>query len=320
MNVLIIGVNGFVGQAVAAQLADRRVDVTGVSRSPVAAAGLRCNYVASDRNSSARIREIVTDRAIDVVVDVLAMTLADTQPLLDAVDGRVARYVMLSSCDVYRNYQLLHRRASGVADERAADEDADLRTTRYPYRAERRRGDDDPDRYLDDYDKIPIEQAVRRLGSDWVILRLPMIYGPGDRQRRFRWAVRHMARETAPLILPRGWSDWVTTYGFIDNVAGAITAATDHPHARNRVFNVAEPDPVSHLVWARRIAETMNWPGQIDVTDDAAHPMARQLAGLDLSVPFRIDGARIRRELGFQEATSIREGLRRTVRDEQARS
>lgn len=55
-------------------------------------------------------------------------------------------------------------------------EDSELRRDRYPYRGAGLEG------VPDDYDKLDVEE--RWLDRGAVVLRLPMVYGPHDRQRR----------------------------------------------------------------------------------------------------------------------------------------
>ena len=222
------------------------------------------------------------------------MTLPDSQALISRLDGIVSQYVMLSSSDVYKNYELLHRKSQGTPAMHSVDEDSELRATRYPYRQARPRAEDAADRYLDDYDKIPIEREVAKMSSDWTILRLPMIYGPGDKKRRFRWAIEPMARKENRLLIPDAWANACATYGYIENVAAAIVATIGNNEAAKRVFNIAEKTPTNHLGWANRIAKTMGWTGSIEVTEDPAHPFARRLTDLDLTVPFKISGRRFR--------------------------
>ena len=319
MRLLIIGCNGFIGRVIANRASSNGDSVFGLSRSAAPPDTLQGQYLVGDRREPETIRQLVIDNDVDTVVDVLAYTLGETRALTDLLDGVVSRYVMLSSADVYRNYELLHRAASGKPELSAAGEDSPLRTTRYPYRSEPRRSAGEPDAWLDDYDKIPIEEHVCRMRSDWTILRLPMVYGPGDRQRRFQWAARHLATSEAPLEIPIQWARWVTTYGYIDDVAAAVVLASGHIAARNRVFNLGEPNPVDHLTWANRIADLTGWSGGVTLNDDASHEMAKNLGSLDLSVPLQIDTRRIRSELGFRESVALETGLLRTIEDENAR-
>jgi nucleoside-diphosphate-sugar epimerase len=199
----------------------------------------------SDLRSSSP--EIVEHHDIAAVIDLLPMSLPDTEPLLSCLEGNIDQYVMLSSSDVYRNYELLHRHGSGSPIFDDISETSPLRVTRHPYRRSSRGLVDDPNRYLDDYDKIPVENLVRELTVGWTILRLPMIYGPGDKLRRFRWAIAHMANSSDPLVAPRDFAEWTTTYGHRDNVAAAIALTVGTDEALRRTFNVGESAPVNHL-------------------------------------------------------------------------
>jgi len=316
---LILGINGFLGGSIARSLAEKGHEVIGLSRSAGPGCEFPGTYVSADRLSPDSILEVVEKHNITAVVDILAMSLSNTGPLLSRLDGNVEQYVMLSSCDVYRNYELIHRLSKGSGIDGGLNENSSLRRTRYPYRTNPRRSTDDPSRPLDDYDKIPIESRVSQLETPWTILRLPMIYGPGDKQRRFRWAIEHMARSNDPLDVPRRWANWTTTYGYLDNIATAVALTVGNSAAFSGTFNVGEAAPVDHLTWSRRLSEAMDWKGEILVSDDQSGVFARSLEALDLTVPLEIDSAKIREQLGFRECVSIAEGLRRTIADELAR-
>ncbi len=316
MPVLIIGFNGFVGPSIARHACAQGREVFGMGRSPQPNSVSNAIYVAGDRSNPNQVRQIVLERKIDVVVDVIPMVIANTQPLLDCLDGVIDQYVMISSSDVYSNYELLHRRASGNAIPDAVDEDSPLRSTAYPYRDDKPRSTDDPDKYMDDYDKIPIETAARQLSSAWTILRLPMVYGPGDKQRRFRWAIAPMMRDQEVLVVPRMWANWQSTYGYIENVGAAIAVTLGHKQAQNQVFNVAEETPISQLAWAQKFAKITDWRGGIEVTDDPDDPFATRISGLDLKVPFKIKGDKLRQTFGFSDVVDEPIALERTVASE----
>jgi len=295
------------------------MEVFGLSRSKTPNRQVKGTYLVADRTSSKAIGEIINVYNIDVVIDVLAMKLPDTQALISELDGHIAQYVMLGSSDVYRNYELLHGLAQGTPTSNSIDEDSALRTTLYTYLKDRHRAAAGSNQYLDEYDKIPIEELVRTLATDWTILRLPMIYGPGDKQRRFSWAIGHMVRSDEPLVMPRVWAEWITTYGYVENVAEGIALTIGNSRALKRVFNIGEVAPVNHLEWSRRIAEVLGWNGDIEISDDPTIEFAQRLSSLDLSVQFQIDSRRIREQLGFYETVTITDGLTRTAVDERVR-
>lgn len=315
MRTLVLGAPGFIGRQLSAYLTNTGQAVWGLGRSHRAAAGLAATYICGDRRCPDEVLDIVRSKGIECVVDLVAMTEQETQPLIQRLDGAVHQYVMISSCDVYRNYELLHRLAEGPATAGWLNEDAPLRVTRYPYQGSNNSPDPARRFDIDTYDKIPIEHAVRELTLDWTILRLPMVFGPGDRLHRFRWAVAHMATSREPLVMPSAWAYWVSTYGYVENVAAAVASTVGNTIAARKTFNVGELEPADNLNWARGLADVMEWPGSIEVTSDPGHPLARKLhaTGLDLSVPLAVDSRRFRTETGFRDPVPMRSALQQTV-------
>ena len=128
-----------------------------------------------------------------------------------------------------------------------------------------------------------------------------------------------MAQSREPLVIPRSWAEWTTTYGYVDNVASGIGRTVGNRSAMKRIFNIGEIDPVNHLEWAKRIANIMSWNGGIQVNSDPNTAFSRRLSSLNLAVPFNIDSRRIRKQLGFTEQVAVSDGLARTIADERKR-
>lgn len=315
MRALVIGGGGAIGQAVVGAFAARGDEVLWTSRQAAPSPGLAEGHVQADRAQPNEIARVVRRRRIDTVVDMVAYTIVDTSALLAALDGLIDRHVMISSGDVYRRYGLLHRRETGSPGAGPLDETAPLRATRFPYRGEQPRAADDPSRWMDDYDKIPIEDAVRDMAVDWTILRLPMVYGPGDKQRRFRWMIGPMQSGAPALEAPRPWLTWTTTYGFLDNIGAAVAHAARRPDAARKVFNLADEPAMDHLAWIERFRSATGWQGEVRATEGET-PFARALAGMDLSTPFDVSANRLFTELDFVPPTSAADAARLTVEDE----
>lgn len=308
MRVMVIGATGFIGPPLALSLQRLGFDAICVSRSGLAG-------VAADRSEPGAIARLAIQMKVDAVVDLLAMTEAATTPLLDALDGRVARYVLASSGDVYRQYGVLHRKEAAAGPGAWLNEDAPLRRSLYPYRLDGPRKSDDPEAWFDDYDKILIETALRaRPALEGVICRLPMVFGPGDRQRRFAWAIRPTAAHKPVVETDSRWATWRTTYGFVDDVAHGLALAASHPLARGRTYNLGMAEAPDHATWLGRFAVVMGWSAELrQVTSP-------RLDSLDLEQPFVLDTRRIRRELGYDEPTEPLDALHRTIEDELRRS
>jgi nucleoside-diphosphate-sugar epimerase len=184
MRLLILGSTGFIGREIAKLALEQGHFVVGISRTTATPNDEGVEQHVADRTPPDRMVDIARTLRIDTVVDGAAYTLANSSALIAALDGLVAHYCLLSSGDVYLNYGIINRREAGTPTEGWLTEASPLRTSVYPYRTGERRGADDPLRWMDDYDKIPIEACARAMTrTPWTILRLPMVYGPGDRLR-----------------------------------------------------------------------------------------------------------------------------------------
>lgn len=79
------------------------------------------------------------------------------------------------------------------------------------------------------HEKTLAEQAVQSARDmDWLILRLPKVYGPEDNG--------NLATVYGFAAVPA----WRWTHGHVANVAAAIAAGATHAKAANAVFNVGE--------------------------------------------------------------------------------
>jgi nucleoside-diphosphate-sugar epimerase len=318
MSVLVLGGTGFIGAPLVRRLvADGVETVVGCRGGGEVPAGATSRIL--DRGDRDAVLAAVRELAATTVIDLLAYTGPDTLPLLDALSGRIERYVMASSIDVYANYEGLHRRGQPTPVWDRLTEDAALRESRFPYRLARPRAVGDPQAWMDDYDKIPLEEAARAAaGLEATILRLPMVFGPGDRQRRFSWAIRPMAQGRPRIVIPHPWAAWRATFGYVDDVAAAIALVATHPAAAGQTYNLGRANTPTNLAWAATFAEHLGWPGDVQLAhpDVARGALAAAVAGLDLSYPLFVDNAKIRRRLGFSEPTDFEEALARTVADE----
>jgi nucleoside-diphosphate-sugar epimerase len=312
MTVLVLGATGFIGPPLVRALIGRGETVVAASRRGGGPGGVAC-----DRADARAIAALAQARGVHAVVDLLAFTTADTLPLFDALSGLIGRWVMVSSMDVYGNYEGLHRKARPAPVLGPVTETSALRQTRHPYRADPRRPPGSPDAWLDDYDKIPIEQALRRSGLRHAILRLPMTYGPGDRQQRFAWILGPMLQGRERLVVDPAWAAWRTTYGFVADVADAIAACACRPDGPDGTFNLGDPDPPDHRTWIDRFAAALDWSGAVEFRPA---PPDSPLASLDLAYPLVADTRAFRAAYGWSEPTPLPERLAQTIAEQRARA
>lgn len=310
MKILVIGGTSFIGPAVVRQLADAGHDLTvfnrGQTQTELPESVAR---ITGDRERIGTFREQLRELSPDVVLDMRPLSERDARLVVDAVSGVADRIVAISSADVYRAYDRMRGSDPGPPDPTPLTEDSPLREHLYPYRADPPRPDDDPEKWMDKYDKIPVERVVMgNADLPGTILRLPMVYGPRDRQHRFREFVKRMDDGRSAIVLNEGYARWRSSWGYVDNVAAAIALAVIDGRAAGRIYNVAESGHPTTAGLVQELAAITGWSGRIVTVPDSARP-----SRLNAEQQFVMDGTRIRRELGYREIVPREEAMRRTV-------
>jgi nucleoside-diphosphate-sugar epimerase len=333
MQILVIGGTRFMGPHVVKRLLNAGHQVTLFHRgnTPLNLPGLRT--IQGDRRRIQESAHALQALQPDVILDMVPMIESDATQLIELFRGRAGRLVAIGSADVYRNFGGLIGRAEAGPDPTPLTEEAPLRAKLYPYRNETPRPADDPMAWRDAYDKIPVEQAVlgapfggqspaglnshgpRRLPPDLpgTVLRLPMVWGPGDGQRRLRPYLKRMDDGRPAILLGEQQAEWRTCRGYVENVAAAIATAVLDPRSAGRIYNVADDAPVlSERQWVEAIAAATGWQGEIRILPD------EKLGGGAWQYHIALDATRIRTELGWREEVSLEEGIRRTAEWERA--
>jgi nucleoside-diphosphate-sugar epimerase len=281
---------------------------------PAAVERLRLSSASlDDRDGFEDLAEEFRRFAPDVVVDMIPVTERAAQATMQAFRGIAGRVVALSSQDVYRAYGRVQGSESGPPDPVPLTEKSPLRERLYPYRGKTPRALDDPYRWMDDYDKIPVEQVI--LGDPELpgtVLRLPMVYGLRDRQHRTFEYLKRMDDGRLYILLGEGLARWRWTRGYAADMAHAITLAVIDEGVSGRVYNVGEPEALSMMEWVKEIAQAAGWQGEVIVMPDEALPEGLR-SGMDTRQNLVADTSRIRYELGYAELSSREETLRRTV-------
>jgi len=316
MRILVLGGTGFIGSWVVRALSGHDVWVFHRGHTGVELPGVR--HVRGDRAELARHRAALREFRPDVVLDMVPRDAVDARTVVDCVAGVAARLVVISSASVYRSFGVMVGSEDGVVDNSPSEEDAPLRRQLFPYRGAAPRAPDDPRRWLDDYDKIPIEREYQQAhGLSCNVVRLPMVYGPGDPDRRFGSYVKRMLDGRQAIVLHEAALSWRNSRAFVSNVADAIACVVERG-TPGRVYNVAEPPDLEEGELVRSIGRMLGWQGILrSVAADwgwQARPAIEELpAHTRFTQHLRLDSTRIRRELGFAERVPFAEGLEKTL-------
>ncbi len=233
----------------------------------------------------------------DAAIDCHALSRVDSEIALDALP-RGIRLVVISSIDVYRAFGALHE--DRETDPVPIDEDSPVRDHRYPYRGRL------PD--MDDYDKLDVEDVYLPAGA--TALRLPMVYGERDYQRREEFILRRV--RAGRRRIPFGAGMWLACRGYVRDIARAARLALESPATRGIALNICEDRTYSIKTWALMILEAAGSDAELVRVDDAALPEDLKPTG---TMPQHIAATahRARTMLGWTTSDPV-ETLRTTVR------
>jgi nucleoside-diphosphate-sugar epimerase len=317
MRILLIGGNGFIGRFVAPAL-QQQGHTLAVFHRGTADLPAGVDQIQGNRDQLSARAEELQRFAPEVVIDFVISSGPQAEELMNIFRGGARRVIMLSSMDVYRAIAISHGRESGPLQEVPLTEESELRRSLHPYAPESLQVMRGIFPWVtDDYDKIPAERIVmsdRELPG--TVLRLPMVYGPGDPLHRFAPVVKRVADGRRHILIPETLASWRSARGYVENVAAAIVLAATDDRASGRIYNVCEEPSFSELEWAQKIAGAMQWEGKFVVLPVERTPPHLLKPG-NTAQHWTASSARIRRELGYKEPVVIEEAIRRTIRWEQ---
>jgi nucleoside-diphosphate-sugar epimerase len=313
MRILLIGGNGFIGRFVVAALT-RQGHALAVFHRGTRPAPDGVDEIRGDHKQLNVSAQQLKRFAPDVVIDLIISSGPQAEELMKIFRGATRRVIMLSSIDVYRAVGISHGTESGPLQKVPLTEESELRRNLHPYPPENLQLMRKVFPWAtDDYDKIPAERTVMNDSElPGTVLRLPMVYGPGDPLHRFHPVVKRIADGRHHIIFPETMAAWRSPRGYVENVAVAIALASTDDRAARRIYNVCEEPSFSELEWARKIASEMRWEGEFVVLPVDRTPRHLLKPG-NAAQHWTASSARIRRELRYKEPVAIEEAIRQTI-------
>jgi len=312
MRILLIGATGFIGSYVTPELQSLGHHVCVFHRGKTSVTN--AEEIIGDRKRLGDSTGDVRRFAPDVVVDMVLSSRGQAEQFMNVFRGFAGRAVVLSSMDVYRAAGILHGTEPGPLQALPLTEMSEVRRNRQVYPLASVKALQDIFEWLDDeYDKVSVEETVQNDAAlPATILRLPMVYGPGDRLHRLYPILKRIADGRSTLPFASDAAAWRGSRGYVENVAHAIVVAATLDQAAGRVYNIAEPTTFTELEWARLVAKTAEWQGDF-VTLPVEWAPAHLRSGNNLAQHWVANSQRIRDELGYAEVIPLDERLRRTI-------
>ncbi|MGE3271802.1 MAG: NAD-dependent epimerase/dehydratase family protein [Chloroflexota bacterium] len=298
MRIAVLGGTGFLGRAIVADLEAAGHTVLVIHRGQhelqTAADTLHAHL---DRHDVHALAAALDSFGPDALIDGFALTARDADDALLAVPGAL-RMLAVSSMDVYRAFAALH--ANSESDPCPLDESSPLRTERYPYRGKIPK--------LDDYDKLDVEDRYLWRGA--TIVRLPMIYGEFDPQRREEPVLRRI--RAGRTRLPVGVGNWLWTRGSVGEMARGIRLALESDAAAGQILNLGERRTGTMRAWIEAIVAATG--SDMDLVTVADHLVPADL-GITTAVRQHLlfDLTKAEQMLAWTHADPA-DGIRRSVR------
>src|SRR5439155_6593181 len=154
----------------------------------------------------------------DVIIELIFSAGEQARQLMDISHELTRRVVAISSMDVYRAWGVLHGAESGSLEPLPLTEDSPLRTFRRLYAPETVKMLQNVFAWLDEhYDKIAVEEAIMDDPAiPGTVLRLPMVYGPGDPLHRFFPLLKRFADGRSFILLVDDLAAWRGPRGYVE--------------------------------------------------------------------------------------------------------
>ena len=309
LRVLVTGASGFVGRSFCAELALHGLTVRGMTRSSVDLPKGVQKAITVDLNGHTDWRDALDgcDLIVHLAARVHVMHETTGDPLAEfrrvnvlgtlnlarqAAAAGVRRFVFISSVKV-----------NGESTQ-----------TGVPFTA------DDTPAPLDAYgvSKMEAEHGLREVaaqsGMEVVIIRPPLVYGPGVKANfaaMMRWLQRGVP-------LPLGAIHNQRSLVAIDNLVDLIVLCLKHPAAANQTFLVSDGEDVSTTALLFRMGQAMGRPARLLAVPSSVLKLAGALLGKSdvvqrLCGSLQVDIAKTQDLLGWTPPVSLDEGLRRTA-------
>lgn len=304
MKVLVSGANGFVGRVLGNHLDSHQYAVVPAVRS---ASGLLGEVVVADIDCTTDWRSALEgcDAVVHLAARVHVMDEAEQDPLTiyravnaeatlnlarQAAQIRVKRFVFISTIKV----------------------NGEGRNT--PYRETDTPAPEDAYAISKWEAEEGLQQIAGETGLEVVILRPPLVYGPGVKANFLR--LMQVIQQGWPL--PLGAIKNRRSLLYLGNFVDAIRVCIEHPAAAGQTFLVDDGQTVSTPELIRAMAKAMDRPGRllpvpVSLLRMAGRIMGRSAAVSRLTGSLYLDSQAIQSQLEWSPPYSMQAGLEETV-------
>lgn len=309
MKVLVTGASGLVGRSLCAHLAGRQMSVCAAVRSTTPALTGFEQVLVGNVNGSTDWRAALFD--VEIVVHLAArvhvMHDKSSDPLAEFREVNVQGTLELARQAVAAGARrFVYVSSVKVNGESTCPGQAFLES--------------DSPKPQDDYgiSKHEAEQGLRQLaletGLEVVIVRPPLVYGPGVKANFA--ALMRAVQKGWPL--PLGAVKNRRSLVALDNLTDFIRTVITHPAAANQIFLISDGHDLSTAELIRAIADAAHTRARLIAVPLWMLELAGRFSGKTQTVErlcgnLQVDCSKARNRLGWVPVVSVQEGLRRVI-------
>lgn len=306
--IVVTGANGFVGRVLCDQLQARGVGVLRLVR----ASSNQCNDEIEVGNINADTDWSATLAGVDTVihcvarVHVMKETVAD--PLAEFrrvnVDATIRLARQASEAGVRRVIFLSSIKVNGGHTPLG-----------HPFRADQIPTPSDPYGVSKYEAELGLMALSEETGMEVVIIRSPLVYGPGVKANfltMMGWLYKEFPLPLGGLTKNR------RSLVFVDNLVDLISICINHPAAANQIFLVSDDEDLSTAELLERMSLSLGRPSRLISVPPALITLGAKLVGRAdiaqrLCGSLQVDIKKTKDLLGWLPPVSVDEGLRQTA-------
>lgn len=310
-SILITGATGFIGSALTRRMTARNdFSIRGVSRNFVSELPSGIESIAADLMKEADFSKLLS--GIDVVVHAAArvhvMKDHSLDPLAEFREANVVSTLKLA----HQSARAGVRRFVFISSIKVNGEATLLG---FPFKADDAPAPEDAYGISKAEAEAGLLQMAQETGMEVVIIRPPLVYGPGAKgnfSSLLRWISRGFPLPLGDITVNR------RSLVGLDNLVDLILTCVQHPKAANQTFLVSDGEDLSTTELLQRMGKAMNRPVRllpvpVNLLAFVARMLGKTAVAQRLLGSLQVDISKTCELLDWKPPVSVDEGLRRAA-------
>lgn len=299
-NVLITGINGFVGSSIAKRELERGNNVIGIVRDINRKSQKdildKCTIIYGDITNTQLIDRVIADYEVDLIYHIAAMSIvkiADKNPLNCYMSNIIGTINIL---DGVRKINPLIKVVMASSDKSYGTHD------KLPYTEDMKLQPDDPYSTSKACSDLIAQSYNKTYNLNVNVIRCANIYGPRDMNlsRIIPNTIRNIKNGTKPRIYS-GVLEFKREFVFIEDVVDAYLLMADNG-VPGEIYNIGDCEFYTIQEVVEIISEIMEYEGGYEIADKDF-----------IEIPFQYMSADKLKGLGWTKTHTFKEGLSKTI-------